>query len=519
MATQTKTFPDSHQVEGTSDASHPVTEEVLDIADVVQEGKYSPWTLSMFRLYGCLLVAFFCATINGYDGSVMGGLNAMQSYLNYFDMKSASSSTGFVFAIYGIGSIAAVPFCGPLNDWFGRRAALFAGSLIVILGACVTGAAKTHGMFLAGRFVFGFGVCFCNVTAPVYVGELAHPVWRGTLMGCYNCFWHIGSILAAWVIYASKDSGANGWRIPLYCQLIASGIVVCFIWIVPESPRWLMANGKNSQAREILAQLHGEDSADHPLVVFQMREMEHQILSTPDNKRWWDYSSLWKTRAARRRMICVVYYLPVMLESAGITSESKKLLLNGIYPVLCLFGSLTGARLMDVAGRRPLLLISLMVMIAAFSILTPVSKMAAEDTSNSSAANATIAFVYIFGITYAVGWTPITPVYIVEVLETHQRAKGKSFALLLISASSTVIQYASGPAFQHLKYYFYIVFIGWDVFEAVIIYLYYPETKGRTLEELNEVFEAKNPVKKSLEKKSIQTVLNTMHVEKETEQE
>jgi hypothetical protein len=72
MASQTKTFPDSHHVEGTSDASHPVTEEVLDIADVVQEGKYSPWTLSMFRLYGCLLVAFFCATINGYDGSVMG---------------------------------------------------------------------------------------------------------------------------------------------------------------------------------------------------------------------------------------------------------------------------------------------------------------------------------------------------------------------------------------------------------------------------------------------------------------
>ncbi|KAL3496074.1 putative MFS monosaccharide transporter [Aspergillus germanicus] len=478
---------------------------LLDIADVVQEGKYSPWTPSMFRLYGCLLVAFFCATINGYDGSVMGGLNAMQSYLDYFDMKSASSSTGFVFAIYGIGSIAAP-------------------SLIVILGACVTGAAKTHGMFLAGRFVLGFGVCFCNVTAPVYVGELAHPVWRGTLMGCYNCFWHIGSILAAWVIYASKDGGANGWRIPLYCQLIASGIVVCFIWIVPESPRWLMANGKNSKAREILAQLHGEGSADHPLV----------ILSTPDNKKRWDHSSLWKTRAARRRMICVVsmsffgqwsgnsvtsYYLPVMLESAGITSESKKLLLNGIYSVLCLFGSLTGARLMDVTGRRPLLLISLMVMIGAFSILTPVSKMAAENTSNSSAANATIAFIYIFGITYAVGWTPITPVYIVEILETHQRAKGKSFALLLISASSTVIQYASGPAFEHLKYYFYIVFIGWDVFEAVIIYLYYPETKGRTLEELNEVFEAKNPVKKSLEKKSIQTVLNTMHVEKETEQE
>ncbi|KAL2816424.1 hypothetical protein BDW59DRAFT_166360 [Aspergillus cavernicola] len=83
----------------------------------------------------------------------MGGLNAMQSYLEYFDMKSASSSTRFVFAIYGIGSIAAVSFCRPLNNWFGRRAALFVGSLIVILGACVAGASKMHGMFLGGEHV------------------------------------------------------------------------------------------------------------------------------------------------------------------------------------------------------------------------------------------------------------------------------------------------------------------------------------------------------------------------------
>ncbi|PLB55754.1 putative MFS monosaccharide transporter [Aspergillus steynii IBT 23096] len=509
-------------------------DQASELADVVTNGKYSPWTWSMLRLYGVLLVGFFCATINGYDGSVMGGLNAMESYLNYFNMKSASSSTGFVFAIYGIGSIAAVPFVGPLNDWLGRRSALFVGSLIVILGACVTGASKNHGMFLGGRFVLGFGVCFCNVTAPVYVSELAHPVWRGTLMGMYNSFWHIGSILAAWVIYGAKDAGPGGWRIPLYCQLIASGIVVCFIWFLPESPRWLVANGKISAARKVLTRYHGEGDPDHPLVQFQMREMENQISVSSTDKRWWDYSALWKTRSARRRLICVVsmgffgqwsgnsvtsYYLPVMLQNAGITSESRKLLLNGIYPPLCFVASLVGARLMDMAGRRPLLLYSLVFMIVAFGILTPTSKLAAENPSNSTAANSTIAFIYLFGIAYAVGWTPITPVYIVEVLETNARAKGKSFALLLISASSTVIQYASGPAFEHLKYYFYIVFIGWDVFEMVIIYFFWPETKGRTLEELNEVFEARNPVKKSLEKKSLHTVMHTMHVDKSDQAE
>lgn len=80
-----------------------------------------------------------------------------------------------------------------------------------------------------------------------------------------------------------------------------------------------------------------------------------------------------------------------------------------------------------------------------------------------------------------------------------------------ITFASTVIQYSSGPAFQQIGYYFYIVFVFWDLFEAVFIYYFFPETKDRTLEELSEVFEAPNPVKKSLEKRSAQTVANTVN--------
>jgi MFS family permease len=66
---------------------------------------------------------------------------------------------------------------------------MFTGSIIVIIGAIAIGSSTNHGAFLAGRFVLGFGVAFCNVSAPVYVGEIAHPVWRGTQMGIYNAFW------------------------------------------------------------------------------------------------------------------------------------------------------------------------------------------------------------------------------------------------------------------------------------------------------------------------------------------
>jgi MFS family permease len=116
-------------------------------------------------------------------------------------MTVAGSSTGLVFAMYNIGSVAAVFFTGPVNDYFGRRWGMFVGSLIVIIGTCVQAPSTTNGQFLAGRFILGLGVSFCCVSAPCYVSELAHPKWRGTITGIYNCTWYFtrhGHPLVQW---------------------------------------------------------------------------------------------------------------------------------------------------------------------------------------------------------------------------------------------------------------------------------------------------------------------------------
>lgn len=103
--------------------------------------------------------------------------------------------------------------------------------------------------------------------------------------------------------------------------------------------------------------------------------------------------------------------------------------------------------------------------------------------------------------------------YIAETLTTATRAKGTAVGNLASSLASTVIQYSSGPAFEDIQYYFYLVFVFWDLVEWTVMYFFFPETKQRTLEELAEVFEAPNPVKKSLEKRNAETVLNVLHVD------
>lgn len=290
-------------------------------------------------------------------------------------------------------------------------------------------------------------------------------------------------------------------------------------------PRWLIANDKHDQAAAVLAKLHGEGSVDHPIVQLQMKEMMAQISTEASDKRWWDYRELWNSHNNRRRLICVLgmaimgqasgnslssYYLVTMMNTAGITEEKMVLALNATNNVLGLLGSLVGARLTDRVGRRPLLIYSIICCSFIFAVITGTSKLAVDDPTNTHAANTTIAFVFLFGVVFSVGWTAQQSMYIAETLSTSTRAKGTAVGNFASSCISLVLAYSSGPAFEKIGYYFYLVFVFWDLFEAAFVYFLFPETKDRTLEELNEVFDAPDPVKKSLEPRSADTVMATM---------
>ncbi|TAQ89900.1 hypothetical protein B7494_g1772 [Chlorociboria aeruginascens] len=537
MASETIDIQVAKEIQDVNQQPAYYTGTALHLAFNVEGSKYNPWTWSMTRLYLVLSCAYLCGCLNGYDGSLMGGLNGMKSYQEYFHMTVAGSSTGITFAMYNIGSVAAVFFTGPTNDRLGRRAGMFIGSAIVIIGACIQAPAVSHKMFLGGRFVLGLGVSFCCVSAPCYVSEMAHPRWRGTLTGLYNCTWYIGSIIASWVVYGCSWLHQPGaWRIPVWCQLITSAIVCLGVFFLPESPRWLVAQDRVEDATKILAKYHGEGSTTHPIVQLQLKEMASQIRTDSSDKKMWDYHELWNTHSARRRLICVIgmacfgqisgnslssYYLPAMLKSAGITDQHIVLMLNGINPALSFLGALLGARLTDKVGRRPLLLYTTIFCAICFAVITGTSRLAnptidttIDHVGNAAAANTTVAFIFIFGIVFSFGWTPLQSMYIAETLPTNTRAKGTAIGNFVSAVASTVIAYLSGPAFQNIHYYFYLVFVFWDLFEVVIMYFYFPETKDRTLEELEEVFAAPDPVKKSLEKRSAMTVINTLGPEK-----
>jgi len=120
----------------------------------------------------------------------------------------------------------------------------------------------------------------------------------------------ISAIPAAWVTYGTEknfaDDNNREWRIPLWLQMSFSGIVAIAVFFLPESPRWLIANDRHEEALEVLIKYHGNDNPDDALVKLSYGEMQELISVEGSDKRWWDYTKLVKTRAARWRLTMVV---------------------------------------------------------------------------------------------------------------------------------------------------------------------------------------------------------------------
>lgn len=212
-------------------------------------------------------------------------------------MGITGSKAGLFSGMYTIGGAAALPFQGPLTDTCGRRAGMFIGCAIVIIGTVISATASAEGAFLAGRFLLGLGVSIASGAAPAYVVEIAHPAYRGKLTGLYNCTWWVGAITAAGCLRGTVNyPGNKNWIIRVWMPLLTSGVVCLFVFFIPESPRWLFSHGHKEKAFEIITKYHGEGNADNEFVKLQRREFDAEISLDVSDKRWWDYRQLFNTK-------------------------------------------------------------------------------------------------------------------------------------------------------------------------------------------------------------------------------
>ncbi|PMD45549.1 general substrate transporter [Hyaloscypha variabilis F] len=472
----------------------------------------------------CALI-YLCSTMNGYDGSLMGSINSLKIYQAYYNVpENDLAGTGIVFSIFQIGQMAGALFIW-VADWRGRRLPIFVGCLGVCVGTIVTSTAKTIPIFTGGRFLLSFFSTIASTAAPLFLIEIAPPLTRGTVAGMYNTLYYMGSIIATFTIYGTflHMEGNLQWRLPLWLQMTCPGLVCLGIWFAPESPRWLVGMERYEEARAFVVEYHANGDPNHPIVELEMNEMtesmrEQGILSW---RNFFDIRMLFKSRSRRYRMMLNIamswfgqfsgnniasYYLPLLVANVGITDQATVLLLNGIYALTGWIAAGFGARLHDIVGRRKMLFGSALGMAFCLAIVAGTAAGFVQNPDNKACSSASIAFIYIFGCVFAISFTSMQPIYPGEVLSNDMRAKGMGVFQLTSGTAGFVNTFAAPIALKNIGYWFYVFFVFWDLFEAAFIYFFFVETKGRTLEELDEVFEAPNPRKASTKKMLVQRV-------------
>ncbi|KAF2756395.1 general substrate transporter [Pseudovirgaria hyperparasitica] len=507
------------------------------LTDATERQKPSPWTRNMFSLYACLLLATLNSCINGYDGSLMAGINTYEQYRVYFNfpIDKGTPSTGIVYAIYTIGNLLGSFAAGPATDFRGRKWGMFIGSAVIVLGTAIQATCTHLSLFMLGRFTLGFGVAICASAGPAYVSEMAHPSYRGTMTGIYNTFWFLGGIPGAFVPFATSTlPGTASWRLPIWLQIVFSGAVLLGSPFLPETPRWLIANDRHEEALDVMARFHGEGCRDSPIVQLEYKEMVEDISVTGADKRWWDYRELFDSRETRYRTLLVAamavfgqwsgngpvsYFYPTMLRGAGIEGNNIRLLYNGMQNIVSFGGAMVGAVFTDRWGRRPQLLVSTFVIVVLFAAIAALNATNLRTDGVTGAyitlddgtiavqrpaqAKAIIGLIFIFGFVYSAGYTPLQALYPVECLRYESRAKGMGFNNFVINLAGFYNTFVTEIAFTGAGWKYYILFIGWDSLEFVFIYFFFVETRRRTLEELTEIFCARKPVRASLSRTAV----------------
>ncbi|KAF8913540.1 general substrate transporter [Mucidula mucida] len=490
-----------------------------DFLAAVEKTALNPRSARAFKLYFIVMVGFMNAVSSGFDGSLMSGINDMKQYQDYFNMETTGASTGIVFLIYTVGNCVGSLFAGPASDIWGRRGGMFIGGFFILFGAAIITAAQNEGYFLGGRFLLGFGIAISTTAAPTWVTELAPPQWRGRLGGLYNSCFFIGSIPATGAMVGTiKMASTWSWRLPLLLQVVPPIVVITCALFCPESPRWLIQKGRIEEAKAILCKYHSNDGQMNAVIELELKEFEQSII-IKKSEPFWDYRGLVKNRNTRWRMLClslmcvngqlagnglITYFLTVLLKNAGVQSSYRRQLYNFANSLLSAFGAFTGAMLTDKIGRRRRLYVGAFVLACLLATVAALSsKFGKADNTNIAGANASIALIFLFGIAYSFTYTPLQALYCAEVMSQDMRAKGMGVHILISNLAGFINTFANSVGLGKLGWKYYFVFVGWDLVAAVLWYLFCVETRGRTLEELDEVFNQPWPARASAKKLTV----------------
>ncbi|KAH7255300.1 general substrate transporter [Fusarium redolens] len=487
-----------------------------------------------WRLWFAVVSFALLGAARGIDeGLISGSFNSkdFQETIHYDSYSSVEQANikANVSAMVQIGSVGGALIAFMICDRIGRIWAtrvlctLWAVGIVIFMIGGVNG---NLGAIYAGRFICGLGVGQTPVVGPVYIAEIAPAAVRGLCSCMFTGAVYIGIVLAYFTNYGCHlnlpDDSHNQWLVPTSLHIMMSGIIFILSFFQSESPRYLVKEGRPDEAARVLGRLR-QQPADGEYIVHQITEiqaaLDHELEATkgvgflgkikelifvPSNLYRLYMSSMVQFLSQWSGAGSITLYAPDLFKIMGIVGKQEGLLVTAVFGIVKLIAAVICALfLVDVIGRKRALLIGItlqtiaMIYVAAF--LTKIPQLGVVEDfvlpeSDKGASRGAIAMIYVSGFGWALGWNSMQYLLTAELFPLRIRALATSWAMTLHFANqygnsravpNMLLSVAEGGISPKGTFWCFaaVTFVG-----GVWVWFSVPETSGRSLENMDELF-------------------------------
>ncbi|MFF4169379.1 sugar porter family MFS transporter [Streptomyces sp. NPDC001744] len=430
----------------------------------------------------------------GFDTGVVSG--ALLYIKEDFDLNSFEQ--GSVVSVLLIGAVIGASSAGGLADRFGRRKALRLIGLVFLVGTAIASLANGYPVLMVGRIVLGLSVGAASATVPVYLSEISPTKIRGRMLTMNQLMITVG-ILVAYLVNLAFAGGGT-WRAMFAVGAVPALLMIAAtLWLLPESPQWLIAHGQEDVARRGIAALTDGPTADELIRRARQRmdaEREKQSrkeatggqgirrLLAPDVR---PALIVGLTLAAVQQFAginTIIYYAPTIIQQTGLNA-SNAIFYSVFIGLINLIMTLVAIKLVDRVGRRPMVLVSLGLMAVSIFLL---GLAFVVDMSSGL----TLMFMVIYIAAFAGGLGPVFWTLIGEIFPPSVRAEGSSLSTAVNWVSNFIVSLAFLPLANLIgQGETFWIFAGICLFAFLFVGRYLPETRGRDAEQIEKALDAR----------------------------
>ncbi|KAF7555927.1 hypothetical protein G7Z17_g1846 [Cylindrodendrum hubeiense] len=422
---------------------------------------------------------------------------------------------GTITSIYDVGCFFGAVSGSYLGSRLGCRKCTILGTVVMMIGAVLQISAFGATQMIIGRIVAGLGNGLNTAIVPVWQSETSKPSWRGKLIVLGLVLNVAGFCASNWVDYGCAFlTGGISWRLPLALQLLFGIIILATAPWLPESPRWLLSKDREEEGVQILALLEGDGAtSETPSVVAEKNDIVKLFRAEKElGLTWWDLlrnrtGGNGRNSGTLRRFVlglgtqiivqlsgvnATSYYLPIVLKNSLHFSPTRARLLTALNGISYTFFSFAGMLMIDRWGRRGAMLFGTCGSAACYLVITVFIykvQMATNDYDVDRFGIGAVSMIFIYYCFFGMGWQGTAWLYNTEINSLHMRMKGAAASVAAQWAINYMVVQITPTGIHNLKWRFYLLWVFFNWCSIPILYIFYPETANRKLEDIDQLFQ------------------------------